>query len=50
MPHADFDNLHADGKQIADQMKWFSGRVSEDMAEPDDEDVPLDVSPEDSDP
>ena len=34
VPRADFDNLQAVVRQIADQMKWFTDKVSEDMAEP----------------
>ena len=35
VPRADFDNLQAVVPQIANQMKWFTDKVSEDMAEPD---------------
>ncbi len=34
VPRSDFDNLQAVVRQIADQMKWFTDKVSEDMAEP----------------
>ena len=32
VPRADFDNLQAVVRQIADQMKWFTDKVIEDMA------------------
>ena len=32
VPRTDFDNLQAVVRQIADQMKWFTNKVSEDMA------------------
>ena len=51
VPRADFDNLQAVVRQIADQMKWFTDKVSEDMAEPDRVvDATLDAPEDESEP
>ena len=47
VPRADFDNLQAVVRQIADQMKWFTDKVSEDMAL-EGTDAVVDVPPLDS--
>ena len=47
VPRTDFDNLQAVVRQIADQMKWFTDKVSEDMAL-EGTDAVVDVPPLDS--
>ena len=47
VPRADFDNLQAVVRQIADQMKWFTDKVSDDMAL-EGTDAVVDVPPLDS--
>ena len=47
VPRADFDNLQAAVRQIADQMKWFTDKVSEDMTL-EGTDAVVDVPPLDS--